>query len=380
MSDTLMTDYYQLSMYKAYMESGQGRKKACFEYFFRKYPEGWDYLITAGLRQVVEFIQNFSLDEVHEYLKFPKDFPLPSKRIDMYAVPEGTKVLPGEPIIQIMGDLAFVQLLETRLLNLMNYQSLVATKAHRICKAANGKPVLEFGLRRAQCDGGNLGSRAAYIGGCAGTSNVLAGKLYGIPVSGTHAHSWVMSFDNEIDAFREFVRLNPDNACLLLDTYSTLESGLPNAIKVFKQFPDVKPKVRIDSGDMAYLSKRIKMAFREEGMDVVVIASNDLDEYKIKDLEDADAEIDIYACGTNLITVKDNPALGGVYKLVAIENAGGEWVPKGKNSEDPSKATKGGIQQSENLKKIFANNAGGLLYSSFPFYPIDGTRKRCMNA
>lgn len=285
-------------------------------------------------------------------------------------------VSPGEPIIQIIGDLAFVQMLETRLLNLMNYQSLVATKARRICQAANGKPVLEFGLRRGQADGANLGSRAAFIGGCVGTSNCLAGLKYGIPVSGTHAHSWVMSFDNELDAFIEFVKAYPKNACLLLDTYDVLSSGVPNAIKVFKMFPDVTPKVRIDSGNMAVLSREIKRMFEQAGLSVSVVASNDLDEYKITELEAAGAEIDVYASGTNLITVKDNPALGGVFKLVAIQNDKGEWIPKAKNSEDPAKATKGGVKNSPKTRPVFRN---GEFVMSDIYTDIKGIRERCKN-
>lgn len=354
LNKTLMTDFYQLTMYKAYMENGKGRQQACFEYFYRKLPKGWDYLITAGLQQVIDYIVEFDLKAVHEYLKLPEDFPYASKRINMLAVPEGTKVKPGEPIIQIIGDLAFVQMLETRLLNLMNYQSLVTTKAHRICEAASvnkEKYVLEFGLRRGQCDGANLGSRAAYIGGCIGTSNCYAGEKYGIPVAGTHAHSWVLSFDSEIDAFRAFVKSYPDNGCLLLDTYDTMNSGVPNAIKVFKQFPDVIPRVRIDSGDLCELSKLIKAEFKKEGLEVSIIASNDLDEYKIKDMESRGSEIDAYACGTNLITVEDNPALGGVYKLVSIQNNDG-WHDKVKNSDDIEKATKGGIKENDNFVRV----------------------------
>lgn len=349
---TLMTDYYQLSMYRSYMLSGQGRRRACFEYFFRKYPKGWDYLITAGLDQVLDYIRNIDLDWIHNYLELPENFMDPSRNVTINAIPEGEMVKPNEAIIQIEGDLAFVQLLETRLLNLMNYQSLVATKAHRICKAANGKPVFEFGLRRGQCDGANLGSRAAYVGGCAGTSNVYAGSIYNIPVVGTHAHSWVMSFDNEIDAFREWVKHNPDNACLLLDTYDTLNSGVPNAIKVFKQFPDVEPKVRLDSGNLAELSKEVRKRFNAEGMyGLTIIASNDLDEYKIAELEKAGSEVGVYACGTNLITVKDNPALGGVFKLTALQDDNYNWISKAKRSEEKGKATKGGITENPKFKK-----------------------------
>lgn len=364
MNRTLMIDQYQLTMAKAYQNpiSGLQDTEACFEYFFRSYPRGWQYLITCGLEQVIDYILNFSLPKIG----------IEKLNISMKAVPEGRDVFPDMPIIQITGPIAHCQVIETYLLNAMNYQSLVATKANTIINAANGKPVMEFGLRRAQADGGNLGSRAAYIGGCCGTSNVFAGKEYGIPVMGTHAHSWVMAHEDEQEAFYNWAQIYPDNCCLLLDTYDTIKA-IDKAIKAFKKYKIKNPKVRLDSGNLLELSLQCFHKFKAANLDVKIIASNDLDEHKIGKLEEFRSPIDIYACGTNLITVSNSPALGGVYKLVAIRKKGSKiWIPKEKNSDSSSKKTKGGIKENQSMVQIF--EAGELVYSIPSIQEIRGTR------
>ncbi|HRI87963.1 MAG TPA: nicotinate phosphoribosyltransferase, partial [Candidatus Hydrogenedentes bacterium] len=292
-------------------------------------------------------------------------------------VREGTLVFPHEPVVQIEGTIFEAQLLETALLNMLNFQTLIATKAARVCLAADGDPVMEFGLRRAHGpDGGLSGSRAAYIGGCTSTSNVLAGKVYGIPVSGTHAHSWVMSFPNELDAFRAFARNYPDRCVLLVDTYDTIQSGVPNAIQVFREMhangKPTRPGIRLDSGDLAKLSKIAHRLMREAGFDdPLIVGSNDLEEDLIADLKRQGAKINAWGVGTHLITSSDCPALSGVYKLVALEDEGA-WQPRIKISSNISKATNPGRKR---LVRYFDQNEvplGDVLFDSEEPYPENG--------
>jgi nicotinate phosphoribosyltransferase len=362
---TLLTDFYELTMMQAYhhAEIATGRKQeAVFDMFYRENPCGNGYAVVAGLAQVVNYINEleFNDDDIsylrstgvfgEEFLSYLKKFKFTGS---INAVPEGTVVFPGEPLVQVIAPLVEAQLIESAVLNIINHQSLIATKAARVCWAAKGDRVLEFGLRRAQGpDAGLFGARAAMIGGCFGTSNVLAGQLFDIPISGTHAHSWIMSFDSELEAFRYYANLYPNACILLVDTYDTLKSGVPNAIKVFSEMREkgiklVKYGIRLDSGDLAYLSKQARKMLDEAGFgDAGISASNDLDEYIITELKTQGAEISLWGVGTHLITSKENPAFGGVFKLVAL-CSGGEWQNKMKLSEDPIKITNPGI------KKIF---------------------------
>ncbi|MCL2851692.1 MAG: nicotinate phosphoribosyltransferase [Defluviitaleaceae bacterium] len=357
---TMMTDFYQLTMMQGYFASGEHKKKSVFDMFFRKSPEQSAYAISCGLDLLIKYVESirFSEDDIGflenegsftpEFLDYLRGFRFSG---DIHAVPEGTVVFPHEPILRVTAPIIEAQFLETALLNIMNHQTLIATKAARICFAAEGDPVLEFGLRRAQGpDAGILGARAAIIGGCAATSNVLAGKMFGVPVRGTHAHSWIMSFDDELTAFREYARLYPSACILLVDTYNTLKSGVPNAIKVFEEMRDSGRLtgaygIRLDSGDLAYLSKSARVMLDEAGFGKAIIsASSDLDEGLIKDLKHQGAKITLWGVGTNLITSKDCPSLGGVYKISAKEGSGGEMVPKIKLSENPEKITNPGMK------------------------------------
>ena len=309
----------------------------------------------AGLEQVIDYIKNlnFSYDDV-DYLRglgiFSEDFLHYLSGFhfsgDIYAIPEGSVIFPREPLIKVVAPIMEAQLVETAILTIINHQCLIATKASRVVHAARGNGVMEFGLRRAQGpDAGLYGARAAVIGGCIGTSNVLAGEMFDVPVLGTHAHSWIMSFKDEYTAFKEYARLYPDACTLLVDTYDTLKSGVPNAIRVFKEMRDegIHPKsygIRLDSGDLAYLSKKARKMLDEAGFtDAVIAASNDLDEFLINDLKLQGATITSWGVGTNLITSKDCPSFGGVYKLAAIQNEQGEFVPKIKISENDPNAT-----------------------------------------
>ncbi len=360
---TLLTDLYELTMMQGYYETGLHQKQVVFDLFYRKNPSGNGFAIAAGLEQVISYIKNLRFSEsdiaylttlglfTDKFIAYLKDFSFSG---DIDAIPEGTVVFPHEPLLRVKAPIMEAQLVETALLNIINHQSLIATKAARVCWAAQGDPVMEFGLRRAQGpDAGTLGARAAVIGGCCGTSNVLTGKYFHIPVKGTHAHSWVMSFPDELTAFREYARLFP-NACLLLvDTYNTLESGVPNAIRVFQEMRDAgiplkNYGIRLDSGDLAYLSKRAKEMLTEAGFDDAVIsASSDLDENLIASLKLQGAKISLWGVGTKLITSDDCPAFGGVYKLAAEENEAGDFIPKIKLSNNPDKVTNPGI------KKVF---------------------------
>ena len=363
---TLLTDFYELTMMQAYHhhQSTTGRKQvAVFDMFYRENPCGNGYAVAAGLAQVIDYIESLTFtDDDIQYLRSTGTFNesfleyLKSFRFsgNINAVPEGTVVFPGEPLLQIVAPLVEAQLIETAVLNIINHQSLIATKAARVCWAAQGDPVLEFGLRRAQGpDAGLYGARAAMIGGCAATSNVLAGQLFDVPVRGTHAHSWIMCFDTELEALEYYAELYPNPCILLVDTYDTLKSGVPNAIKVFKGMRDkgIELKsygIRLDSGDLAYLSKQARKMLDEAGFpDAFISASNDLDEHLIAELKNQGAKISLWGVGTHLITSKEYPAFGGVYKLAALSTDGGPWQHKIKLSEDPVKVTNPGV------KKIF---------------------------
>ncbi len=360
---TLLTDLYQLTMMQGYHKTGISQQQVVFDMFYRSNPYDSSYAVAAGLQQAIEYIKNIRFGEEEiAYLKsldlFSDDFLEYLANFhftgDMYAIPEGTVVFPMEPIVRIQAPIIEAQLLETALLNIINHQSLIATKASRVAWAAQGDGIMEFGLRRAQGpDAGTYGARAAVIGGCTGTSNVLAGQLFDIPVKGTHAHSWVMSFPDELTAFREYAKLFPHNCILLVDTYDTLHSGIPNAIQVFQELREqgIEPKllgIRLDSGDLAYLSKKARKMLDEAGFPHAIIsASGDLDEYVIRDLKLQGAEITLWGVGTRLITSQDCPSFGGVYKLSAHIMEDGHMIPKMKISENPAKVTNPGV------KKIF---------------------------
>ena len=334
-------------------------RRVIFDVFYRTNPSNGGYAIACGLEQVIEYIKNlrFSYEDI-EYLRgleiFDEDFLtyLSSFHFsgDIYAIPEGTVVFPKEPLIKVIAPIMEAQLIETSLLNIVNHQSLIATKAARVCYAAKGDGVMEFGLRRAQGpDAGIYGARAAVIAGCVGTSNVLTGKMWNIPVKGTHAHSWIMSFPDEYTAFKTYANMYPEACILLVDTYDTLHSGVPNAIRVFREMKEqgIQLKnygIRLDSGDLAYLSKKARILLDEAGFtDAIISASSDLDEYLIDSLKAQGAKITSWGVGTNLITSKDCPSFGGVYKLAAIWNDEKEaFVPKIKLSENTAKITNPG--------------------------------------
>lgn len=355
---TLLTDLYELTMMQGYFKTGND-ETVVFDVFYRENPSGSGYAITCGLDQVIEYIKNlsFSYDDI-DYLRnlnlFDEDFLeyLAGYHFtgDIYAIPEGTVVFPMEPLIKVIAPMMEAQLIETAILNIVNHQSLIATKASRVVYAAGGQGVMEFGLRRAQGpDAGTYGARAAVIGGCDGTSNVLAGKCFDIPVLGTHAHSWIMSFDDEYTAFLNYARLYPDACTLLVDTYDTLRCGVPNAIRVFEklrsenQMP-TRYGIRLDSGDLAYLTKKARQMLDEAGFeDAVIAASGDLDENLIASLKLQGAPITSWGVGTKLITSSDCPAFGGVYKLAASKHKDDDhFTAKIKISENPVKITNPG--------------------------------------
>ena len=357
-----MTDLYQLTMMYGYYKHGMSDNVAVFDMFFREVGGPNCYAMVAGLEQLIEYIDNLrfteeDLDYLRSLNQFDEDFMdyLRDFRFtgEIYAMPEGTIAFPYEPLVRVKAPIMEAQFIETALLNIINHQTLIATKASRVVQAAQGDGVLEFGLRRAQGpDAGIYGARAAIIGGCVGTSKVLTGLMYDIPARGTHAHSWVMSFPTELDAFRAYAESFPENALLLVDTYDTLRSGVPNAITVFKELKakGYKPAgIRLDSGDLAYLSKKARQMLDDAGLpEAKIFASNDLDEKSIWDLKAQGAKIDTWGVGTRLITSTDNPALGGVYKLAA-ECVDGEWIPRIKISENPVKITTPGCKQVHRL-------------------------------
>jgi nicotinate phosphoribosyltransferase len=352
---TMLTDLYELTMMYGYWKKGMGKNRAVFDMFYRATSEITAYAIAAGLEQVIEYVNNlhFAEEDIaylrslnlfdESFLDYLRNFKFTG---DIMAVPEGTIVFSYEPIVRVTAPIMEAQLIETALLNIVNHQTLIATKAGRVVQAADGGAVLEFGLRRAQGpDAGIYGARAAVIAGCQSTSNVLTGEMFGIPLGGTHAHSWVMSFPDELTAFRAYAEIFPTNCMLLVDTYDTLGSGMPNAIKVFGELRErgYEPiGIRLDSGDLAYLSRECRRMLDEAGYpNAKVCASGDLDEEIIWDLKAQGAAIDVWGVGTKMITSQDCPALGGVYKLAA-EEVDGQFVPKIKISENPAKITNPG--------------------------------------
>ena len=351
---TMLCDFYEFTMSNGYFKNDFYKKNVYFDVFFRKVPDNGGFAIAAGLEQVIDYLSelHFEPEDIEylrergifdeEFLQYLSDFKFTG---DVYAVPEGTPVFPNEPIMTIKAPAVEAQLVETFVLLSLNHQSLIATKANRIVRAAQGKAVLEFGSRRAQgASGAVLGARAAYIGGCAGTACTLTDELYGVPAGGTMAHSWVQMFDSEYDAFKTYCELYPDNPTLLVDTYNTLKSGVPNAIRVFREvlLPMGKTKcaIRLDSGDISYLSKKARKMLDDAGLhDCTITASNALDEGLIRDLMMQGAKVDTFGVGERLITSSSSPVFGGVYKLVAVENEDGDIVPKIKVSENTTKIT-----------------------------------------
>ncbi|MCH5159230.1 MAG: nicotinate phosphoribosyltransferase [Clostridiales bacterium] len=353
---TLLTDFYELTMMYGYFLQGKTDEVATFDLFFRPFDES-NFCIAAGLEQAIEYVENlhFSDDDIdylrstkafnEDFLNFLKDFKFTGT---IRAIPEGTVVFPYEPLMIMTAPICQAQLVEAALLNIINFQTLIATKARRVCHAATPASVLEFGLRRAQGpDAAIYGARAAVIGGCSSTSNVLCAQMFDMPPKGTHAHSWVMSFPTELDAFMAYADTYPDNCLLLVDTYDTLGSGVPNAIKVFDYLKAKGHKpigIRLDSGDLAYLSKQARVMLDEAGhTDCKIFASSDIDEYVLESLKQQDAKIDIYGVGTKMITSNNTPSLGGVYKLCNISSNGVE-TPKMKISDNPIKMTNPGIK------------------------------------
>ena len=367
---TLLTDFYELTMMQGYFKNNE-KDMVVFDVFFRANPCNNGYSIAAGLDQVIDYIKNlnFSYEDVdylrslgmfsEEFLHYISGFHFSGS---IYAIPEGTVVFPKEPLIKVIAPIMEAQLVETAILNIINHQSLIATKTARVVFAAGGNRVLEFGLRRAQGpDAGLYGARAAMIGGCAATSNVLAGAEFGVPISGTHAHSWIMSFPDEYTAFKKYSELYPNACCLLVDTYDTLKSGLPNAIRVFTEMRESGMElknygIRLDSGDLAYLSKKARKMLDDAGFeDAFISASNDLDEYLIHDLKMQGAQITAWGVGTHLITSKDCPSFGGVYKLAAIADKDGTFTPKIKLSENTEKITNPG---NKTIFRIYEKETG----------------------
>ncbi|MCH5274638.1 MAG: nicotinate phosphoribosyltransferase [Lachnospiraceae bacterium] len=368
---TLLTDLYELTMMQGYFKNKDKNETVIFDAFYRTNPSGGGYAIAAGLEQVIDYIENlhFNSEDIaylrslgifeEEFLDYLREFRFTG---DIYAIPEGSVMFPREPMIKVIAPIMQAQLVETAILNILNHQSLIATKAARVCFAAQGDGIMEFGLRRAQGpDAGTYGARAAMIGGCIGTSNVLAGRLFDVPVSGTHAHSWIMSFPDEYTAFKTYADIYPSACILLVDTYDTLKSGVPNAIRVFSEMreagiPLTKYGIRLDSGDLAYLSKKARKMLDEAGFsDAIISASNDLDEFLIDSLKVQGAKITSWGVGTNLITSKDCPSFGGVYKLAAIQDKQGNFIPKIKLSENSEKVTNPG---NKTIYRVYEKESG----------------------
>ena len=373
----LFTDLYELTMMAGYYAQGKQSQPAVFEYFFRRLPQHTGFAVFAGLDDLLDDLAEFRFSESDiEYLTslgtFPEPFlnQIPDFRFegDLWAPPEGTPVFPYEPIARVHAPLAQAQLLETLLLCRLNYQTLIATKASRVRYAAEEDPVLEFGLRRAQGpDGGMSGTRAAIIGGCDSTSNTQAGKCFGVRAVGTQAHSWIMSFPTELEAFRAYAEVFPEHLILLVDTYDTLASGVPNAIQVFKELRAKgwkgRPGIRIDSGDLARLSKEAHRMLADAGFeDTLIVASSELDENLIADIKRQGAKANAWGVGTKLMTGGTEPALGGVYKLAAI-HADGRWEPKFKISDNPEKTTDPGIKMPIRFYDVNGYIAGDVLFA-----------------
>ncbi|GAA4399918.1 nicotinate phosphoribosyltransferase [Nibrella viscosa] len=407
---SLLTDLYQLTMAYGYYQSQTAEKEAVFNLYFRKHPFSSGFTVACGLNYVIGYLREYGLSKKDiRYLRtltgndgkplFDADFLRYLAQLeftcDIDAIPEGTVVFPNEPLLRIRGPILQCQLLETPLLNMVNFQSLIATKAARLRLAAKDDTILEFGLRRAQgVDGGMTASRAAYIGGCDATSNVLAGKLYGIPVKGTHAHSWVMSFPDELTSFETYARVLPNNVTFLVDTYDTLE-GVRNAIRVghtLRERGHTLAGIRLDSGDLAYLSIEARKLLDEAGFpNTGIVASNDLDEHIITSLKEQGAQINIWGVGTKLVTAYDQPALGGVYKLAAIREKNGEqtrWEYKMKLSEQAVKTSTPGIQQVRRYLDERGNFVSDMIYdeelqltdAATMIDPLDFTRRRKFDA
>ena len=350
---TMLVDFYELTMANGYLEKGYKDKIACFDMFFRKVPDNGGFAITAGLAQIIEYIKELRFDDddiaylrsrnifSEEFLDYLRNFEF---ACDVWAIQEGTPVFPGEPLLKVVGPVIQAQFIETMVLLTLNHQSLIATKSNRIVRAAQGRPVMEFGSRRAQgVYGAIYGARAAYIAGCIGTACTISDVMDGIPALGTMAHSWVQLFPSEYEAFKAYAEVYPENCTLLIDTYNVLKSGLPNAIKVFKEViipMGYKPGgVRIDSGDITYLTKKVRKILDSEGLqDVKICVSNSLDEYIIRDLINQGACVDTFGVGERLITSKSEPVFGGVYKLTSLYDGDTE-IPKIKLSENVAKIT-----------------------------------------
>lgn len=363
---SLLCDFYELTMANGYFQTGLAERITYFDMFFRRVPDGGGYVIAAGLEQLVEYIQELHFDEDdlaylrgrgifgEDFLSYLRDFRFTG---DLWAVPEGTPVFPREPILTVRAPALQAQLIETYLLLTINHQSLIATKASRIVRAAEGRVVLEFGSRRAQGgDGAVVGARAAYIGGAHGTACTLSDALYGVPAGGTMAHSWVQMFDSEYDAFRKYCQIYPDSPTLLVDTYDTLRSGIPNAIRVFQEMGIQKCAIRLDSGDLAFLSRRARTMLDQAGLtECRITVSNALDEWLIRDLLLQGACIDGFGVGEKLITASSEPVFGGVYKLAAVEDDQGRIQPKIKVSENAEKITNPHFKK---VYRLYSNTSG----------------------
>ncbi|MBM6870284.1 nicotinate phosphoribosyltransferase [Pseudoflavonifractor phocaeensis] len=370
MNYTLLCDFYELTMANGYFQTGMDQQICYFDVFFRNVPDGGGFAIAAGLEQVIDYIQNLRFDQDdleylrskgvfgEEFLNYLREFRFSG---DIWAVPEGTPIFPGEPILTVRAPAIEAQFIETYILLTINHQSLIATKSNRIVRAAEGRPVSEFGSRRAQgSDGAVLGARASYIAGCAGTACTLADQMYGSPAGGTMAHSWVQMFPDEYTAFKTYCQLYPHAATLLVDTYDVLKSGVPNAIRAFQEvlLPQgiTSCAIRLDSGDLTYLSRKARQMLDKAGLtQCKIVASNSLDEYIIRDLLLQGARIDSFGVGERLITSKSEPVFGGVYKLAAIEDGQGNIIPKIKISENPAKITNPHFKK---VYRIFENESG----------------------
>lgn len=370
---TMLTDFYEFTMANGYFEHNMANRRAYFDMFFRRVPDDGGYAIMAGVEQLLRYFSNlhFSEDDIaylrsrncfsEDFLEYLRTFEF---ACDVWAVPEGTPIFPGEPIVTVAGPMIQAQFVETMILLTINHQTLIATKASRIARAAEGRVVLEFGSRRAQgYDGAVYGARASYIGGCHGTACVMADRDHHIPAGGTMAHSWVQMFDSEYEAFKAYAQTYPDNCVFLVDTYNVLKSGVPNAIRVAKEVLEpmgIRPKgIRLDSGDISYLSIQARKMLDEAGYpDMIIMASNALDEYLVRDLLVQGAQVDSFGIGERLITSRSEPVFGGVYKLAAVENEQGEIVPKIKVSENVEKIT---TPHFKKVYRLFDNNTGKAL-------------------
>ena len=366
---TMLTDFYELTMANGYFQNGMKDRIAYFDMFFRKVPDNGGFAIMAGVEQLIRYLQELTFDEEdigylrnkglfsEEFLQYLKAFKF---SCDVWVVPEGTPIFPNEPIVMVRGPVIEAQFVETMVLLTINHQSLIATKTNRIVRAAQGRSVMEFGSRRAQgYHGAVLGARAAYIGGCIGTACTIAEKEFGVPAIGTMAHSWIQMFPTELEAFRAYARTYPGSCTFLVDTYNVLKSGVPNAIKAFNEevvSRGFRPKgIRIDSGDITYLSKEARRMLDEAGFqDCAIVASNSLDEFIIRDILSQGARVDLFGVGERLITSRSEPVFGGVYKLVAVEEAG-RIIPKIKLSENVGKITNPGFKQ---LWRLFDKGTG----------------------